>query len=113
MHKASKILTIGLLITTMPIHAATAASTKDEYYDCFFQKAVDFAAERTGDERALVEPAMKIFLENTTEGKRLNSYLEAMAALAVGDEAGTKSMLMQNDSGMDARQQALWIECFD
>lgn len=113
MHNASKILTIGLLIAALPLHGANAASTKADYYDCFFQKSVDFAAESTGDDRALVEPTMKIFLENTTEGRRLNSYLEAMAALAVGDEAGTKSMLMQNDSGMDARQQALWIECFD
>jgi hypothetical protein len=79
----------------------------------FFQKSVDFAAERTGDDRVVAEAAMSAFLNHTTEGKRLNSYLEAMAVLAAGDEAGTKSMLMQNDSGMDARQQALWIECFD
>jgi hypothetical protein len=39
MHNASKILTIGLLITTMPMHAATAASTKAEYYDCFFSRS--------------------------------------------------------------------------
>lgn len=72
-----------------------------------------FAAERTGDDRVVAEAAISAFLNHTTKGKRLNSYLEAMAVLAAGDTAGTKSMLMQNDGGMDARQQVLWIECFD
>ena len=113
MYKTSQILTIGLLITALPLHGANAASTKDEYYNCFFQKTVDFAMEQTGDDRVVAEATMSAFLNHTTEGKRLNSYLEAMGVLAAGDLTGTKSTLVQNDSGMDARLQALWIECLD